>query len=123
MWQSAPIDLETKTLKSVLTPLAALSVLALAACDQPKPRPAEDAAAPAATAEPAKPAAASAGLAKREEMAGFSLDTINDAADPVNKPATVAAAARYIFPSNVAAALIAMLSLGLLAGGPAQKRR
>jgi hypothetical protein len=37
--------------------------------------------------------------------------------------ASPAADARYIFPSNVAAALIAMLSLGLLVGGPAQKRR
>lgn len=85
-------------MKSVLTPLAALSVLALAACDQPKPRPADQAAAPAAApAAPAQPAAASAGLAKREEMAGFSLDTINDAADPVNKPATVSAAGPVTF--------------------------
>lgn len=36
--------------------------------------------------------------------------------------ASPAADARYIFPSNVAAALIAMLSVGLLVGGPAQKR-
>ena len=85
-------------MKSALAPLCALSIVALAACDQPKPRPTEAAAPPAvATSEPAKPAAASTGLTKREEMAGFSLDTINEAADPVNKPATVSAAGSLTF--------------------------
>lgn len=84
-------------MKSVLTPLAVVSLLALAACDQPKTRNADDAAPAAASGAAAKPAAASAGLAKREEMAGFSLDTINDAADPVNKPATVNAAGPLTF--------------------------
>jgi hypothetical protein len=87
-------------LKSVLTPLAAPLLVfgvafSLAACDQPKPRPAEpQAEAPVATPAPAPaaPAGASVGLAKRAEMAGFSLDTINDAKDPVNTPATVSAA-------------------------------
>lgn len=84
-------------MKTALTPLVALSVLALAGCDQPKPRPADAAGGPAPAAAPAQPAAASAGLAKREEMAGFSLDVINDAADPVNKPATISAAGPVTF--------------------------
>jgi len=37
--------------------------------------------------------------------------------------ASPAADARYIFPSNIAAILIAMISLGLLVGGASQKRR
>lgn len=89
-------------MKSVLTPLAASAVLgaalALAACDQPKPRPADPAvAAPADAAPAAGPAAASAGLAKRTEMAAFSLDVINEAKDPVNAPATVSAAGPMTF--------------------------
>ena len=91
-------------MKAVLTPLAArllvaVSVLAVAACDQPKPRPAEPqaqapiAAAPAA----APPAGASVGLTKRAEMAGFSLDVINDAKDPVNTPASISAAGPVSF--------------------------
>ena len=80
-------------MKSVITPLAVLACLSLAACDQPKPRPAEPAAPPpAASAAPAVPAAASANLPKRAEMAGFSLDVINDAKDPVNTPARISAA-------------------------------
>lgn len=79
-------------MKSRLPPLAALALVSLAACDQPKPRPAEPqaAAAPAPAPAPAVPPA-SAGLAKRAEMAGFSLDVINDAQDPLNKPATISA--------------------------------
>lgn len=90
-------------MKSVLTPLAAPSLLlgallALAACDQPKPRPAEPQASTSVTAPaPAAPAAASAGLVKRAEMAGFSLDVINDQKDPVNKPATISAAGPVTF--------------------------
>jgi membrane-bound lytic murein transglycosylase B len=90
-------------LKAVLTPLAAPllafgALLALAACDQPKPRPVEaQAEAPAATPASAAPAAASAGLAKRAEMAGFSLDVINDAKDPVNTPATISAVGPVTF--------------------------
>ena len=79
-------------MKSVTTPLAVLACLSLAACDQPKPRPAEPAAQAPAAAAPAVPAAASANLPKRAEMAGFSLDVINDAKDPVNTPARISAA-------------------------------
>lgn len=86
-------------MKSVLTPLTALAFVALAACDQPKSRPADPAAsAPASAAPPAAPpAGASAGLPKRAEMAGFSLDVINDAKDPVNAPASVSAAGPMTF--------------------------
>lgn len=87
-----------------MTPLSARflvtgALLCLAACDQPKPRPAQPpAAAPVAAAPaPAAPAAASTGLAKRAEMAGFSLDTINDAKDPVNTPAKISAAGPVSF--------------------------
>lgn len=83
-------------MKSRLPPLVAPflvfgALVSLAACDQPKPRPAE----PTQTAPAAAPIAAaskpvSAGLAKRDGMAGFSLDGINEAQDPLNKPATVA---------------------------------
>ncbi len=91
-------------MKAVLTPFAArllvaASVLAVAACDQPKPRPVEPKAeAPIAAAPaPAAPAGASVGLAKRAEMAGFSLDVINDAKDPVNTPATISAGGPVTF--------------------------
>ena len=80
--------------------VAALAALALAACDEPKPRnpPPAAAAAPAAPAAapaaPAAPAVASAGLAKREGMAGFYVDDIGGAHDPLNRqPAIVAAGA------------------------------
>lgn len=73
--------------------LFSLALLSLAACDKPKPR---QAAAPLAVAPAAAPAAptrpaASTGLAQRQEMAGFSLDAINEAQDPVNRPATIRA--------------------------------
>ena len=92
-------------MKAVLTPLAAPllglgALLALAACDQPKPRPVEPKAeAPVASAPaPAPPTGgASVGLAKRAEMAGFSLDVINDAKDPVNTPASISAAGPVTF--------------------------
>lgn len=90
---------------------AVVAALALAACDAPKPRnpppaeaappvaPAADAAAPAATAAPA---AASAGLAKREGMAGFYVDYIGDAHDPLNRQPAVVAAGKPIAVSGFA---------------------
>ena len=90
-------------MKAVLKPLAAPlvmigAIVSLAACDQPKPRPAEaQADASAATPAPEARAGASAGLAKRAEMAGFSLDVINDAKDPVNTQATISAAGPVTF--------------------------
>ena len=86
-------------MKSDLTLLATLTVLALAGCDQPKPRPADpQAAGPTAAPAPAPaPAGASAGLPKRTEMAAFSLDVINEAKDPLNAPATVSAAGPMTF--------------------------
>lgn len=90
-------------MKAALTPLAAPllvfgALIALSACDQPKPRPAEpQAAATVAAPAPAARAGASAGLPKRAEMAGFSLDLINDAKDPVNTPATISAAGPVTF--------------------------
>lgn len=77
-------------MKAVLTPFAALALIAVAACDQPKPRQATPPAAGSAPSAPA-PASASVGLTKRPEMAGFSLDAINEATDPVNRPATISA--------------------------------
>ncbi len=80
--------------------LAAACLLSLAACDEPKPRnvppPSPQAAAPAVAAAPAGAAAAegalSAGLAKRPEMAGFYLDRVGEASDPlVKKPALTSA--------------------------------
>jgi membrane-bound lytic murein transglycosylase B len=81
-------------MKPALT-LALLATLALAACDNPKPRPAvaPTSTAPAAQPEPAP--ATVAGLAKRAEMPGFSLDAINEAQDPVNQPATIQADAPF----------------------------
>lgn len=91
---------------------AAVAALALAACDAPKPRnpppaeaappvaPAADAAAPAATAAPA--AAASAGLPKREGMAGFYVDYVGDAHDPLNRQPAVVAAGKPIAVSGFA---------------------
>jgi hypothetical protein len=75
-------------MKAKLAPLCcALSVLAQGACDEAKPRhtPPD----PFATAPP-QPAAApseglSKGLAKRPELAGFSLDHIGAARDPLNR--------------------------------------
>lgn len=81
-------------MKSAL-PIAAVALLVLAACDKPKPRQAAaplvvaPAAAPAASTAASTAPAASTGLARREEMAGFSLDAINEAQDPVNTPATI----------------------------------
>lgn len=79
-------------MKAALTPIAALALLSAAACDQPKPRPAPPPmAAASAPTTPAAAVAASTGLSKRPEMAGFSLDLINEAADPVNRPASITA--------------------------------
>lgn len=75
---------------------AVLALLALAGCDKPKPRhlPAD----PMAVAPPPAPAAAppreglSAGLARRKELAAFSIDAIGPAQDPLNRqPAVVPA--------------------------------
>lgn len=78
-------------------PLTAILALALVGCDKPKPRPLPPAApadaAPTAGAIPA----ASAGLPKRPEMPIFSLDAINQAPDPLNRPATIAAGAPVTF--------------------------
>lgn len=73
--------------------LALLAPFALAACDNPKPRPAvaPTSMAPLPAAQPAPAPATVAGLAKRPEMPGFSLDAINQAQDPVNRPATIQA--------------------------------
>lgn len=71
-------------MKSLLPPLAALALVSLCACDQPKPR--HGSAPDVAAAKPA-----SVGLTKRSEIAGFYLDAIDEAMDPLNKPATVAA--------------------------------
>jgi len=78
-------------LKAAL-PLAALLLLVAAACDKPKPRPVAAAAAVAAMAgAPTLTPPASVGLARRPEMATFSLDMINAATDPLNNPATIKA--------------------------------
>lgn len=91
----------TKAARSLAhPPLALLPALALAAglvaCDKPKPRdpppPLEAAYAPAPKTAPG----ASQGLAKRPEMAGFSLDAINGAPDPVNRPATIQSGATLV---------------------------
>lgn len=77
---------------------ALLAALALCACDKPKPRhlppdPMEAAVPPPAKAVEQTQAPLSAGLPKRPELAGFSLDTIGAAADPLNKqPAVISAA-------------------------------
>lgn len=85
---------------------AAAALLTLAACDQPKPRSAPDAAPPAAqtpaaatpVAAPApKPAAppiapSAVGMPKHEGVAGFYVDYVATAPDPLNKqPAVIAA--------------------------------
>lgn len=79
-------------MKPVL-PIAALALFSVAACDKPKPRQAAAPLAVAPAAAPATPTAppASTGLTQREEMAGFSLDAINAAQDPVNMPANIRA--------------------------------
>ena len=90
-------------MRSLLPPFAVLALAALAACDNAKPRPvdppdpAATALVPAATPAPTAAAGASAGLAKRPEMAGFYLDAINEAQDPVNRPATISAAGPVTF--------------------------
>jgi hypothetical protein len=79
------------TLKYALTFVAAASMLALAGCDQPKPREGTAPAAPQAAAPPPQgvQTPASTGLARQEAMATFTLDKINDQPDPYNKPATI----------------------------------
>jgi hypothetical protein len=75
---------------------ATLALLMAAACDKPKPRhPPPD---PMAVAPPPAPGVApprqglSAGLARRTELAGFSIDSIGPAQDPLNhQPALVPA--------------------------------
>ena len=74
----------------VALPLAAILLTPLAACDNPKPRPAAVGAAAAAQAsQPSLTPAASAGLAARPDPAMFSLDLINEAADPRSKPGVI----------------------------------
>jgi hypothetical protein len=87
-------------LRSLLPPFAVLALASLAACDNPKPRPVDppDPAANVPAAAPAPTAAgASAGLPGRPEMAGFYLDAINEAQDPVNRPATISVAGPVTF--------------------------
>jgi hypothetical protein len=71
--------------------LAMPFALSLAACDQPKNRPAPAPAAPAVTAAPAPaaPVAMSDGLVKRPEFPGFYLDQVGLARDPLNKQPAV----------------------------------
>jgi len=77
--------------------LCVLAVLALSACDKPKPRhpppdPMEAAPPPPAQALAATLPALSGGLHKRSEFARFSLDTIGRAVDPANRqPAVIPA--------------------------------
>lgn len=77
---------------------AALTMLALAACDKPKPRhppsdPMAAAPAPVAAVRAQTLPALSQRLPKRPELAGFSLDSIGEASDPLNKqPAVISAA-------------------------------
>ena len=75
---------------------ALLPPRALSACDQPKPRPPVAPAQAAAPAAPPPPADV-AGLARREEMATHTLDKINEAADPYNRPATISSAGPTTF--------------------------
>ena len=71
-------------------PLAAILLLAASACDRPKPRPGAAAAAAAAAAgTPTLTPPASAGLSRRAETPAFYLDLINEAADPLAKPAKI----------------------------------
>ncbi|MGH6963739.1 MAG: hypothetical protein ACREE0_04605 [Phenylobacterium sp.] len=69
--------------------VAALALLTLAGCDNPKPRhvpPDPMAKAPAAAPAIAPPAdGVTDGLAKRTEGAAFSLDRVGEALDPLNK--------------------------------------
>lgn len=73
-------------------PIAAILLLAVGACDKAKPRHGAAAASQAAAAgAPTLTPPASSGLAKRPEMAVFSLDLINGAQDPLNNPAKIEA--------------------------------
>lgn len=84
-------------MKSVLPLLAALS-LALTACDNPKPRRADAAAAAAALAsEPTLAPPASAGLSPRPEAATFALDLINEAQNPRQTPGVIKGGAPVTF--------------------------
>lgn len=86
----------TRALLSALTVALAVVLGGLAACDRPKPRdvpPDPFAVAPAQPAPVAPTGGLSAGLPKRPELAGFSLDRIGAAPDPLNKqPAATPAA-------------------------------
>lgn len=81
--------------------VAAVAALALAACDNPKPRqvPADPMAlGPPPIADGPPTEGLSAGLAKRPEFPGFYLDRIGAAADPLNRqPAVTAAGAPVVF--------------------------
>ena len=89
-----------KTHGSILGALA-LSLLTLGACDQGKPR--HDPPDPMAVAPPPLAAVAaltlpglSTGLPKRPEMAGFSLDVVGQATDPLNRQPAVTSAAEPV---------------------------
>ena len=84
-------------MKSAL-PLFAVLSLTLAACDNPKPRPAAAAAAAAAQAgEPTLGPPGSDGLSARPEPAMFALDLINEAQDPLHRPAAIKGGAPVTF--------------------------
>ncbi len=95
--ETAAAAIIAQSISSSLTvTLAAL--LALAACDKPRPRevpPDPMAAGPGQVEAPPVPTEGlSAGLPRRAEMAGFTLDRIGAAADPLNRrPATTTASA------------------------------
>jgi hypothetical protein len=82
--------------------LAALSLVALSACEQGKPRhlPPDPMAvmAPPTGLAAKGPPPHSPGLAKRPEQAAFSIDRINEAKDPLNRqPAYVSAGEGLVF--------------------------
>ncbi|MDB5426731.1 MAG: hypothetical protein JWP23_2826 [Phenylobacterium sp.] len=89
----------TRRILTAVLMAAPMAALALAACDEAKPRdpPPDPFAAPAAKAEAVAPTGGlSKGLPKRPQLAGFSLDRIGAASDPLNRQPAVTPAARPI---------------------------
>ncbi len=79
-------------MKPIATALCALSVLALGACEQPKPRnipPDPLAAPPAAAVVPQPVEGRTAALRKREEYPAAYVDHLGAAADPLRNPPAV----------------------------------
>ena len=89
--------MKTADARFVACSLVALTALTLAACDNPKPRvvPPDPMAAGPGMVEAVPPPTdgLSAGLSKRSEMAGFTLDRIGAAVDPLNRRPAVTPAA------------------------------